>query len=158
VLLNSSQTFVCMHETEFPASKAGGTDVPSVGRDGSENSHSTNPLPPAFTWLRRVTSWVVLVLSILVCSCTKPQQTRISPTDVNTNALANATPSARRININTATAIELEALPGVGKVLAERIIAHREQHGPFRRTEHLMMVRGFSDNKFRAIRERVTVE
>lgn len=70
----------------------------------------------------------------------------------------NGQPAANRININTASARDLDALPGVGKVLAERILAHRTQYGPFRRAEHLMMVRGFSDNKFRAIRERVTVE
>jgi competence protein ComEA len=70
----------------------------------------------------------------------------------------NADVQTSRININIAPAAQLEELPGVGKVLAERIVAHREQYGPFRRAEHLMMVRGFSDNKFRKIRELVTVE
>ena len=55
------------------------------------------------------------------------------------------------MNINAATAQELEKLPGVGKVIAERIVAHRQEYGPFRRAEHLMMVRGVSDRKFRAI-------
>jgi len=62
-----------------------------------------------------------------------------------------------QINLNTATAAELEKLPGVGKVIAERIVAHREQYGPFRRTEHLLMVRGISDNKFRQLRSLITV-
>jgi len=65
---------------------------------------------------------------------------------------------AGQINLNTATAAELETLPGVGKVIAERIVAHREQYGPFRRPEHLMMVRGISDNKFRQLRSLVTVD
>jgi competence ComEA-like helix-hairpin-helix protein len=63
-----------------------------------------------------------------------------------------------RININTASEPELEALPGVGKAIAERIILHREQYGPFRREEHLMMVRGISDRKFRALRPMIRVE
>ena len=42
--------------------------------------------------------------------------------------------------------------------LAERIVLHREQYGPFRRVEHLMMVHGFSDHKFRALRELISVE
>ena len=63
-----------------------------------------------------------------------------------------------RININTASAQELEKLPGVGKVIAERIIAHRTQYGPFRRAEHLMMVRGISDRKFRDLRGLITTE
>ena len=64
-------------------------------------------------------------------------------------------PTAERaslININTASPEELEKLPGVGKVIAERIVAQRKQYGPFRRAEHLMMVRGISDRKFREMR------
>ena len=62
------------------------------------------------------------------------------------------------ININTATRQELEKLPGVGSGIAERIVAHREQYGPFRRAEHLMMVRGISDRKFRQLRSLIVAE
>jgi competence ComEA-like helix-hairpin-helix protein len=63
-----------------------------------------------------------------------------------------------QININTASVKELEKLPGIGKGLAERIIEHREKFGPFRRAEHLIMVRGISDKRFRALRDSITVE
>jgi competence ComEA-like helix-hairpin-helix protein len=63
-----------------------------------------------------------------------------------------------RVNLNTASQRELESLPGVGKVIAERIIAHRDQYGPFRREAHLMMVRGISDRKFRTLRPLIKVE
>lgn len=66
--------------------------------------------------------------------------------------------TASRTNINTAGTAELESLPGVGPVIAERIIAHREQYGPFRRAEHLLMVRGISDHKFRELRLLIAVE
>jgi competence ComEA-like helix-hairpin-helix protein len=62
------------------------------------------------------------------------------------------------VNINTASLSDLEKLPGVGKVLAERIVEHRENYGPFRRAEHLLMVRGISDRKFRAIQQMLTVD
>ncbi len=62
------------------------------------------------------------------------------------------------INLNTAAATEIERLPGVGPVLAERIITYRNEHGRFRRAEHLMMVRGISDRKFRELRPLVRVE
>jgi len=71
------------------------------------------------------------------------------------------TPKAERsslININTATPQVLETLPGLGNIIAERIVAYREQHGPFRRAEHLMMVRGISDRKFRTIRPLIIVQ
>lgn len=42
--------------------------------------------------------------------------------------------------------------------MAERIVAHRAQYGPFRRAEHLMMVRGISDRKFRAIQSMIVVQ
>jgi competence ComEA-like helix-hairpin-helix protein len=63
-----------------------------------------------------------------------------------------------RIKINIASEQELEKLPGIGKGLAERIIEHREKYGPFRRAEHLNIVRGISDKRFRALRELITVE
>jgi len=66
--------------------------------------------------------------------------------------------SSPRVNINTASANELETLPGIGAGLAERIIAHRKAHGPFRRPEHLIIVRGISDKKFRALREFISVQ
>ena len=66
--------------------------------------------------------------------------------------------SLSRININTAAADELETLPGIGKGLAERIIDHREKFGPFRKPEHLIIVRGISDKRFRALQELITVE
>jgi len=66
--------------------------------------------------------------------------------------------SASRLNINVASTSELEKLPGVGKVIAERIVTYRSEYGPFRRPEHLMMVRGISDRKFRKIRTMIIVE
>jgi competence ComEA-like helix-hairpin-helix protein len=61
------------------------------------------------------------------------------------------------ININTATAGELEVLPGIGSTMAARIIEHRARYGAFRRAEHLMMVRGISDKKFRELQPLITV-
>ena len=60
--------------------------------------------------------------------------------------------SGKRINLNSASISELEKLPGVGKVLAERIVTHRNKFGPFRRVEHLLIVRGISERKFRELR------
>jgi competence protein ComEA len=62
-----------------------------------------------------------------------------------------------RVNLNTATAAELEALPGVGPVLAQRIIDHREKHGGFRSVEELREVPGIGDATFAELEPRVTV-
>lgn len=66
--------------------------------------------------------------------------------------------SSQRVNINTASAQELETLPGIGKALAQRIIDHREKYGAFRKTEHLLIVRGISEKRYRDLRELITVE
>jgi competence protein ComEA len=62
------------------------------------------------------------------------------------------------VNINDATREELERLPGIGPALAARIVEHRERHGRFRRAEHLLMVRGISERRFRRLRPYVAPE
>ena len=65
---------------------------------------------------------------------------------------------APTVSVNRASREELERLPGVGPVLAARIVEHRERHGPFRRAEHLLVVRGMSDRRFRELRPLVTAD
>ena len=69
---------------------------------------------------------------------------------------ADVDESRARININTATAEELEALPGVGEVIATRIVAYREQNGPFRSVDDLIHVEGIADRAIDDMRELVT--
>lgn len=64
---------------------------------------------------------------------------------------------AQPVNLNTATAAELAMLPGVGPVLARRIVRHREKSGKFRRVEELLVIRGISPKKLEALRPYITV-
>jgi competence protein ComEA len=56
-----------------------------------------------------------------------------------------ATPS--KLNLNSATASELDALPGVGPVTAQRIVDHRTRKGPFASVDQLREVEGIGDSK-----------
>ncbi|MFQ5523872.1 MAG: helix-hairpin-helix domain-containing protein [Acidimicrobiia bacterium] len=60
-----------------------------------------------------------------------------------------------RISLNRATAEELEALPGVGPVLAERIVAYRDQNGPFNEIEDLLDVPGIGEAILASLRDLV---
>ena len=63
-----------------------------------------------------------------------------------------------RVSVNRASREELEKLPGIGPALAARIVEQRERYGPFRRAEHLMLVRGISERRFRQLRPYVDAE
>ena len=63
-----------------------------------------------------------------------------------------------RININTATASQLDSLPGIGPVLAQRIIDYREAHGPFTALAQLMQVEGIGEKRLSAILDLITIE
>lgn len=61
------------------------------------------------------------------------------------------------VAVNRATAVELETLPGVGPVLASRIVAFREENGPFSTVEDLLSVPGIGEAKLAALRDLITV-
>ncbi len=62
------------------------------------------------------------------------------------------------VNINRASQAELETLPGIGPSTAQKIIAHREENGPFATIEEIMNVSGIGPAKFAAIKELITVD
>lgn len=68
-----------------------------------------------------------------------------------------ATPGDGRIRLNSADASALEMLPGVGPVLAARIVEYRDRNGPFLAVEDLLDVPGIGEAKLEALRESVMV-
>ena len=61
------------------------------------------------------------------------------------------------VDVNTADAAALQTLPGIGPALAERIIAYRTEHGPFRTVEELLEVKGIGEATLEKLRQEVTV-
>jgi competence protein ComEA len=78
------------------------------------------------------------------------------------NGLATSVGSASaveagRVNLNQASATQLDALPGIGPVLAQRIVEYRAAHGSFAHTRDLLDVPGIGDAKFTNLSDAVTV-
>ena len=80
----------------------------------------------------------------------------VAPTGAASGASGDATPG-EPIDLNRATAGELDALPGVGPSTAAAIVAYRDQHGPFGKVEDLLNVRGIGPAKLDAMKPMVKV-
>jgi len=73
-------------------------------------------------------------------------------------AVPKAASVQKVININTATLEELESLPGVGPVSAQRILDHRSKVGSFKSVEQLVEVKGIGEKSLGKFRDLVTVK
>lgn len=124
--------------------------------------------------LKRLAAFVILALALLACGVMLGifiMQTRTAGTiSVQRAAPEEAAESTQtvaeeavdataddRLDLNTATAEELQELPGIGEVIAQRIIDYRELCGRFLDPEQLMEVDGIGQAKYEKLRELVTV-
>jgi competence protein ComEA len=95
---------------------------------------------------------IALLILSFASSCASPQPQAGGAIGSNQTRAANC------VNLNTATAEQLKALPEIGEVLARRIIEYRERHGNFRRPQEIIIIEGFSEKRYRTIAELICVE
>lgn len=83
----------------------------------------------------------------------------VSMTEIQTSPVADTTQQTedKRVNLNTATLEELDALPGVGPSTAKNIIAYREAHGGFAAPEEIMNVKRIGEKTFDKLKAHITV-
>lgn len=85
-----------------------------------------------------------------------PAKGETSPTPSASTAVFVAKPSGGKsaglVDLNAASALELQELPGIGPVLAERIVSHREANGPFESVDDVQEVAGIGPKTMESIR------
>ena len=97
-----------------------------------------------------------IVIAALLVAALSAATSAAQDTTRRTSAAASASASAP-VNLNTATAAQLETLPGIGKATAERILEYRQKNGSFKKVEDLMNVRGVGEKSFLKLKPLVTV-
>jgi competence protein ComEA len=98
---------------------------------------------------------LVVTLALLTTLCLSAAAPAFAGSPPPAGAPAAAV--ARSIDINTASAAELETLPGIGPALAKRIVEHRQANGPFAKVDDLQAVKGVGPKLLGRIRDQITV-
>jgi competence protein ComEA len=88
----------------------------------------------------------------LISGHVQPASAQAERAPARTAALTGA-----MVNLNTASAGEFEALPGIGAKTAARIIEYRQKNGAFKKIEELMNVRGIGEKNFLKLKAQLTV-
>ena len=103
----------------------------------------------------------VLFLSAVLCRAVTDRRLAVTSdysVTVQSEASEAVIPGRTLVNVNTASAEELETLTGVGPVLAEAIVSYRDEHGAFKTPEELMNVKGIGEGKLSAFRAEITLK
>jgi competence protein ComEA len=112
--------------------------------------------------IRTLVTTLALALTVLTGSTALASgpSTEDSEPESDTTSQTSSRSSASlegQININTATMAELEALPGVGPAIAERIVSYRKDN-PFKQRNQIMRVKGIGEKTFAKIKDYLVVE
>jgi competence protein ComEA len=98
-----------------------------------------------------------LPLAVLVSLCAVSARPALAQTSQAPTRAAVMPATTATVNLNTATAADLEALPGIGAKTAARIVEYRQKNGPFKKVEDLMNIRGVGEKNFLKLKPQITV-
>lgn len=101
---------------------------------------------------------IALVLVLTLVAAALRAQTRVAPNDAPAQEPRTNEVRFRRVNLNTASEGELDAIPGIGPTLARQIMSARNARGGFRSLDELDAIHGVGPALMRHIRSRAYVE
>ncbi len=106
---------------------------------------------------QRVKDEMKIVVPVLPAASATPQPGGITlpPTEKALTPTGKISVTPGKVNVNTASQAELESLPGIGPVLAQRIIDYRAKNGPFKTLDELRKVQGLTRTVLDKIKDRV---
>ena len=102
----------------------------------------------------------IVFLSAVLCRAVIDRRLAVTSdysVTVQRETVERVIPERTLVNVNTASAEELEALTGIGPTLAEAIVSYRDEHGAFETPEELMNVKGIGEGKLEAFRAEITL-
>jgi len=103
----------------------------------------------------------VSLLALLACLAAHPFAQQAEPAAKaearSTKADPRSAKPAMVVNVNSASAAELEQLPGIGPKVAARIVDYRTKKGPYRKLEELMNVQGIGEKSFLKLRSQLSI-
>ena len=108
--------------------------------------------------MRRFMFALVILVGILIAglSASSAQAAQAAQAKAGSSSKARAT-AANPVNLNSASAAQLQTLPGVGASAAQRILDYRQKNGSFKKIEELMNVKGIGEKSFLKLKPLITV-
>lgn len=108
-------------------------------------------------WIFITVLCVTAAVSVVAAFRTPASAATVALAPLTESAAPSTATAAEMVDINTASAAELDTLPGIGEKLAAAIVSYREAQGAFRDIEDIMNVPGIGAGKFEKFRDRITV-
>lgn len=100
----------------------------------------------------------LIVIFVAVASLAFAASPLLAEQQVSTTTAAKESPAVATLNINTATATEIEKLPGIGKKSAAAIVAYRTEKGKFKTPKDLLKVKGVGEKTLEKIKNLISFE
>ena len=107
--------------------------------------------------MRSLFTLLAIVSLAAIPATAAAQQTAAATKTQATAKAAKPAGAAAVVNLNTATQVQLETLPGLGAKAAERILEYRKKNGQFKKVEDLMNVKGIGEKSFLKLKPSLTI-